>query len=203
MPSIIRSNRSARRSRSYETSGDPIEGLKSTLGQHIATRGIVACWITNNSTSRTIAMQAFEAWDVALVEEWCWLKVTRDGRPVTDIQGLWRKPYELLLVGRKGVQHDDCTSSPSSSGLRQEVKRRVVVAVPDVHSRKPCIKQLVEEAFGFEVGKYRALEVFARNLTVGWWAWGDECLRFQWDGWWDVDDDVDENKGGEGKEEKS
>ena len=183
-----------------------MEALKSILGQHVASRGIVACWITNSSVSQEAAMQAFEAWDVQLVEEWYWLKVTRDGQPVTDIHGVWRKPYETLLVGRKIAQRepeDDPirTHSDSDSDMRPlELKRRVIVAVPDVHSRKPCLKQLVEQAFGFEEGKYRALEIFARNLTAGWWAWGDECLKFQWDGWWvdgssnDVEKDVVEDE---------
>lgn len=155
--------------------------LGSTLGPHIVSGGIVACWITNSATARAAAMQAFEAWDVEVVEEWCWLKVTRDGRPVTDIRGVWRKPYEGLLIGRKQMSSED-------GGRREELKRRVIVAVPDVHSRKPCVKQLVEEAFGLQEGRYRALEVFARNLTAGWWAWGDECLRFQWERWWDDGD---------------
>jgi hypothetical protein len=31
---------------------------------------------------------------------------------------------------------------------------------------------------------YSALEVFARNLTAGWWACGDEVLKFNQDTWW-------------------
>jgi N6-adenosine-specific RNA methylase IME4 len=31
---------------------------------------------------------------------------------------------------------------------------------------------------------YRALEVFARNMTSGWSAWGDEAMKFNWDGNW-------------------
>ena len=167
-----------------------MEGLRSTLRQHIAPSGIVACWMTNNSTARTAVMEAFKAWDIGLVEEWCWLKVTRDGQPVTGIRGVWRKPYEVLLIGRKQTNHKDDYPSP-----QEDLKRKVIVAVPDIHSRKPCIKQQIEEAFRFEEGKYRALEVFARNLTAGWWAWGDECLRFQWDGWWEDDYKDEEDRG--------
>ena len=32
--------------------------------------------------------------------------------------------------------------------------------------------------------KYEALEIFARNLTSGWWAWGNEVLKFQSDECW-------------------
>ena len=140
-------------------------------------------------------MQAFDAWDVHLVEEWYWLKVTTGGLPVTDVRGVWRKPYEALLIGRKAAQQiDDEDVGGQPIPAVAEMKRRVIVAVPDVHSRKPCVKTLVEGAFGFEEGKYRALEVFARNLTAGWWAWGDECLRFQWEGWWSSGDDSDDRE---------
>lgn len=106
------------------------------------------------------------------------------------IQGVWRKPYEVLLIGRKAVLEARASPCPDV-----ELKRRVIVAVPDAHSRKPSLKELVGDAFGFREGRYRALEVFARNLTAGWWAWGDECLRFQWEGWWWCDDDDDCEKG--------
>ena len=64
---------------------DPMEGLKRDLGDHIALGGIVACWITNSATTRARAMEIFEAWDVTLAEEWYWLKVTKDGRPVIKV----------------------------------------------------------------------------------------------------------------------
>ncbi len=31
---------------------------------------------------------------------------------------------------------------------------------------------------------YQALEIFARNLTAGWWSCGDEVLKFNWEGCW-------------------
>lgn len=31
---------------------------------------------------------------------------------------------------------------------------------------------------------YRACEIFGRNLTEGWFTWGDEALKFNWDGHW-------------------
>lgn len=66
------------------------------------------------------------------------------------------------------------------------VKRRVIAAVPDLHSRKPCLKDLFERVFcsaqapetSLVCESYTALEVFARNLTAGWWACGNEVLKF-------------------------
>lgn len=31
---------------------------------------------------------------------------------------------------------------------------------------------------------YRACEIFGRNLTEGWFTWGDEAIKFNWDGHW-------------------
>ena len=50
--------------------------------------------------------------------------------------------------------------------------RRIVVAVPNLHSQKPCLKGM----FGREEEE-RVLEVFARGLVQGWWGWGDQALR--------------------------
>lgn len=168
-------NRSVRRSARYDTmdDSDPMVVLRAMLGQHIAPGALVACWITNNAKVRDTAMEAFQAWDVQLIEEWAWLKITMGGLPITPIDGLWRKPYEVLLLGRKG--------SDEAQESDHEFRRRVVVAVPDLHSRKPHLRTLIEP---FLPGNYRALEVFARNLTAKWWSWGDEVLKHNWEGHW-------------------
>ncbi|KAF6230905.1 hypothetical protein HO173_010813 [Letharia columbiana] len=168
-------NRSVRRSARYDTmhDSDPMVVLQAMLGQHIAPGALVGCWITNKASVRDTALDAFQTWDVQLIEEWAWLKTTVGGLPITQIDGLWRKPYEVLLLGRKGS--DEAQSSDS------DVRRRVVVAVPDLHSRKPHLKTLIEP---FIPASYRALEVFARNLTAEWWSWGDEVLKYNWDGHW-------------------
>jgi N6-adenosine-specific RNA methylase IME4 len=112
----------------------------------------------------------FEEWGVQLVEEWIWLKVTSTGEPISELSSMWRKPYEILLVGRRTISRNG------------DVKRRVLVGVPDLHSRKPNLKSIFEQVMKKE--KYEALEVFARNLTVGWWGWGDEVLKFQSEEYW-------------------
>ena len=168
-------NRSVRRSARYDTmhDTDPIPVLRATLGQHIAPGALVACWITSKASVRDAALEAFQAWDVQLIEEWAWLKTTVGGLPITQIDGLWRKPYEVLLLGRK--------CGDEAQGSDSDIRRRVIVAVPDLHSRKPHLKTLVEP---FLPRTYRALEVFARNLTAGWYSWGDEVLKYNWEGYW-------------------
>lgn len=167
-------NRSVRRSAKYKTTRDayPMDVVRNILAQHIAPGGLVACWVTNKASVRDAALEAFVTWDLQLVEEWAWLKTTVHGVTVTEIEGVWRKPYEVLLLGRRVDE---------SEGFSANERRRVIVAVPDLHSRKPNLKALIESMLPVH---YRALEVFARNLTAGWLAWGDEVLKFNWEGHW-------------------
>jgi len=112
-----------------------------------------------------------ESWGLEVLSEWIWLKVAASGEPLYDIESCWRKPWERLLVaGAKG--------SRKRPGLSP---RRVLVAVPDVHSRKPCLRPLFDELFP---PGYKALEVFARNLTAGWWGWGEDVLHYQHARYW-------------------
>jgi N6-adenosine-specific RNA methylase IME4 len=176
-------NRSARRKKAYSLSYSTIN-IKSLLSSlplqnHLEEEGYIAIWVTNKDIFREMVLGEgglFEFWGVGLVEEWIWFKVTENGEPICKLDGLWRKPYEVLLVGRREAQGGG-------------VKRRVIVGVPDLHSRKPNLKEL----FGFEglglLGKEKGgLEIFARNLTGGWWGWGNEVLKFQGEECW-VDGD--------------
>ena len=167
------SNRSVRRSRQYRTvepEESPLGALRSILSHHIAPGALVACWITNKPAVRDLALELFANWNLNVVEEWAWLKVTTKGEPVTDIEGVWRKPYELLLIGRK--PHKD---NPTNV---HDIVRRVVVGVPSLHSQKPHLKELIGQLLPDNTTDYRVFEIFARNLTAGWWAWGDEVLKF-------------------------
>ncbi|MCJ1469826.1 hypothetical protein MMC07_008468 [Pseudocyphellaria aurata] len=177
-------NRSVKRSGEYTTvrhRQNPMLALQDVLGKHIAPRGLVACWITNKEYARECALAAFDSWGVNLVEEWTWLKTTADGLPVTDIEGLWRKPYEIVLIGRQADSSGG--GGESTTILHREVIKRTIIAVPDLHSRKPCLKELIEPLMP-NSADYRALEVFARNLTAGWWSWGNEAIKYNWQGYW-------------------
>ncbi len=170
-------NRSARRKKSYGISygNQEIKGLLSSLplGDHLTEDAFIGIWVTNKPAFRDMVLGEgglFEGWGVQLVEEWIWLKVTSAGEPISELGSMWRKPYEILLVGRRGAFLDS------------DVKRRVLVGAPDLHSRKPNLKIIFEQVVKKE--KYEALEIFARNLTSGWWAWGNEVLKFQSDECW-------------------
>ena len=175
-------NRSARRNHgksSYETSSRPMDTvvmiIDLDLNKYLADGGYVAVWITNQlrvNDSILAADGLFSQLNVVPEEEWIWIKTTIHGEPVTKLDGVWRKPYEVLLIGRhwKYLSSYQCTSP---------LKRRVLAGVPDLHSRKPCLKSLAERWLHLDEGKHHVLEIFARNLVSGWDSWGLEVLKFQ------------------------
>jgi len=168
-------NRSAKRKRRGAAAYQPapdflyLRDLLSLIPvtSHLATNGLIAVWVTNSARAvetLTSPSGIFAEWGVELVGEWTWLKVTTGGEPLVGLEATWRRPWERLLIARK------------RGGQGGPVPGKVVMAVPDVHSRKPSLRALLEELLPVE---YQALEVFARNLTAGWWSWGDEVLLFQ------------------------
>ncbi|MCJ1396449.1 hypothetical protein MMC18_009339 [Xylographa bjoerkii] len=176
-------NRSVARSKSYKTMKyeDPLQLLREELGQHIPPNGLVGCWVTNKPDVRKAARNCFEAWDVDVVEEWIWIKITANGEPVYEVEGLWRKPYEILLLGRR-VRPTEVSASIHDT-IAQGLPKRLIAGVPDFHSRKPCLKDLIKPLMPHQ-RDYRAMEIFARNMTTGWLSYGDEALKFNWDWHW-------------------
>lgn len=167
-------NRSVRRKKtgSYSTAYNLTDIQQLLLSipvpLHLTPDGLVAVWITNKSSVFDLVTSPrglFASWGLELVTQWTWLKITSSGEPIFDIESTWRKPWETLLIAKR-------IGAKAPSGL----KPQVIVAVPDVHSRKPSLRFLFEDVLGRD---YAALEVFARNLTSGWWSWGDQVLRFQ------------------------
>lgn len=167
-------NRSARRKGKYNIANDTQEIrsllLSIPITPHLTDNGLVAIWITNKPSFRTLTYELFDQWGLRVIEEWIWIKITTSGEPIFPILSLWRKPYEVLLIGRKFTAVDNSNF---------DMKRRILVGVPDWHSRKPHIKSLLEKTFQLNNGTYAGLEIFARNLTINWWSWGDEVLMFQ------------------------
>jgi N6-adenosine-specific RNA methylase IME4 len=173
-------NRSVKRSghytgpRSLEDTRDLLSDLNLSAHMTDDDDAVIAVWVTNSASVRDIVCGE-GGWldDLGFVatEEWIWVKVTTTGEPILELEGLWRKPYEVLVIARR-MQDDE----------PEAVKRRVLVAVPDVHSRKPSVKQLLER---YIVPKsYQALEIFARNLTAGWHSWGNETILYNWERHW-------------------
>ncbi|KAI4761002.1 MT-A70-domain-containing protein [Aureobasidium sp. EXF-3400] len=148
----------------------------------LANEGVIAIWITNKPAVQDLVLGEdglFDSWDVQLEEEWLWIKTTTEGEPVSSLDALWRKPYEVLLVGRK---HDPRRSDQHVNLTHgSKVERRVIVGLADLHSRKPCLKPLFERFAISQTStstKQRILECFARHLVAGWWSWGNQVLKF-------------------------
>ncbi|KAL1853420.1 hypothetical protein Plec18167_005487 [Paecilomyces lecythidis] len=166
------------------------QGEKDTIQP--SQKSIAAIWVTNTAKSRKAAYDAMLRSGLSVTEEWIWVKTTVDGEPVSPVDGLWRKPYEVLVIGQRDIGNRE--------GKDQPKLRRVIAAVPDIHSRKPNLKELFEMLF-FSVMppdggtqeyssrvEYSALEIFARNITAGWWACGNEVLKFNNEAWWVTND---------------
>ncbi|RAK73982.1 MT-A70 family [Aspergillus fijiensis CBS 313.89] len=182
-------NRSVRRSGHYHTQTYLdwellTQRIRNVLSVHLWRDGrrrsaIAAIWITNSGKARKTAYDAMQGAGLTVCEEWVWVKTTTEGEPITSVGALWRKPYEILVIGRRRAD------------LSDRITRRVIAAVPDVHSRKPNLREVFEQVFFSDRSprdkagmRYTALEVFARNLTAGWWAVGDEALKFNAEEWW-------------------
>ncbi|KAI0014377.1 MT-A70-domain-containing protein [Xylariaceae sp. FL0662B] len=138
------------------------------VASHLEADGLVAVWITNKAAVADLLTAPggmFSQWGLELIGEWIWLKITRSGDPIIDVESQWRKPWERLLIARK-----------KGSSTKLPIPTKVILGVPDAHSRKPNLRSLFADVLP---ENYHGLEVFSRNLTAGWWSWGDEVLHFQ------------------------
>lgn len=177
-------NRSAKRKGAYEQIGGmPYMRrmlLKMDVDNYLEHNALVGVWITNKEAMRELVLGPgglFARWNVGLTEEWIWVKITTKGETMYEIDSSMRKPYEVLLLGRAAP------NSWTKMTHARVPKKKVIVAVPDVHSRKPCLKELLEPYM--PDGKdYSALEIFSRSLVAGWTSWGNEVLKYCWDQYW-------------------
>ena len=165
-------NRSVRKASTYHTRGlagtFDMKGIMPMVQDLANNDTIIAIWITNKESIRISVMTTMEQCGFSLIARWIWLKIAANGDSIYPLHGLWRKPYEVLLLFRQGEQPPPW-------------ENRVIVGVPNEHSQKPCLKSLLEPLLP---QPYQALELFARNLVAGWWSWGDEVLKFQHNSYW-------------------
>ncbi|RYO83357.1 hypothetical protein DL766_007256 [Monosporascus sp. MC13-8B] len=153
------------------------------VASHLKREGLVAVWVTNKAAVADLLTSPggiFSQWGLEPVGEWIWLKITASGDPIVDMESRWRKPWERLLIARK-----------IGSSAMLPIQAKVMLAVPDVHSRKPSLRGLFKDILPDD---YAGLEVFARHLTAGWWSWGDEVLRFQHRQYWVESEDTNEGQ---------
>ncbi|KAI1179351.1 MT-A70-domain-containing protein [Nemania sp. FL0916] len=171
-------SRSVKRKSDRYATAYGVEEARELLAQipiaaHLNRDGLVAIWVTNKAAVADLLTEPrgiFEQWGLEFIGEWTWLKITSAGEPVLDIESAWRKPWERLLIARRRGSH-----------ILLPTSRKVILGVPDIHSRKPNLRSFFSE---FLPKNYVGLEIFARNLTAGWWSWGNEVLFFQQEHHW-------------------
>lgn len=100
------------------------------IKQTVRPGGLVGVWLTNKGGLREkFVEEVIPRWGCVLEAEWVWGKVTANGEWVFDVESRMRKPYEMLLILRK-----------EGGEAERRVEGRILFAVPDLHSRKPCVK---------------------------------------------------------------
>ncbi|XP_005095786.1 N(6)-adenine-specific methyltransferase METTL4 [Aplysia californica] len=178
-------NKSVKRKKSYWTFEE--SDLKQIPVPALANEACLVCvWVTNkDSLISCVKNDLFPAWGVELLSEWLWLKLTRCGDPVCDVDSPNKKCYEQLIIGRLTKTSDSVEKVSDSDGnvdrslLAPSVPPYdfVLVTTPCVlHSKKPPLSEILSE---YVAGDPRCLELFARNLLPGWTSWGNEPLRHQ------------------------
>jgi len=87
--------------------------IKSLPVQSLLAPGaLVGIWVTNKQKYlRFTKTELFPQWSVELMAEWYWVKVTRKGELVTDLDSPHKKPYEPLLLGRFTPKKDNPRTS--------------------------------------------------------------------------------------------
>ena len=91
----------------------------------LAPGALVGIWVTNKQKYlRFTKTELFPHWSVELVAEWYWVKVTRKGELVTDLDSPHKQPYEPLLLGRFKAKKDGpemfCSSVVKSNESAKE-----------------------------------------------------------------------------------
>jgi len=139
---------------------------------------VVGIWVTNDPRHYHRAVELLEEWGCEFTATWYWLKLSLAGMPVCDLASLHRKPYEMLLIGTRGVS--PATGNPWH---REPIltHRRIFGTVPEAHSRKPAPDALFAELIANNGGHkgFAPCELFARNLQPGWTSCGNQVLLFQ------------------------
>ena len=93
-------NRSAIRSHKYHwlSENDLLQLPLPVICNHDC---LVVVWVTNKVRfADFVRDELFPSWNVEIVGEWHWIKVTKGGEFVFDLDSLHKKPYELLILGR-------------------------------------------------------------------------------------------------------
>ncbi|KAG4302823.1 hypothetical protein PCK1_000983 [Pneumocystis canis] len=165
-------NKSSNRKGAYSSLKSNYFLMKIPMHELLAKKGIIGIWVTNKkSVHHFVENKLLKKWKMVKSGSWCWLKVlyvTDMGEPIFNIQSFNRKPFEELLFAQF-----------SNEPEKIQISKRIIAAVPDLHSRKPCLKNLLNSL----INNYKGCEFFSRNLIPGWFSIGNQTLKAQWDKW--------------------
>ena len=118
--------------------------------QLLAPGALVGVWVTNKQKYHKFTKsELFPHWSLELVAEWYWVKVTRRGELVTDLDSPHKKPYEPLLIGQFRPQMDGVKTATSNfmkdhesnkdiidSGSKQSKADNIHVSCPQIKRKK-------------------------------------------------------------------
>jgi site-specific DNA-methyltransferase (adenine-specific) len=145
----------------YETM--PLEWIKSLPVAKLAEKDcILFLWAVSPQLPE--AIEVMQAWGFAYkTVAFCWSKVTKNKKPVSNL-GKWTMGnVELCLLGVRG--------KPNKFRVDKGVKQ-LVVAERTIHSKKPDeVRERITQGFG----DLPRIELFARQAAEGWDCWGNEA----------------------------
>jgi N6-adenosine-specific RNA methylase IME4 len=109
------------------------------------------------------AIETIESWGFKYITvSFVWEKLTSTGKTVANLGAWTMKNYELCLLGTKGTM----LKHKKINNIYQKV-----MAERTRHSKKPeQVRKNIELLFG----DLSRIELFARQKTDGWDAWGNE-----------------------------
>lgn len=111
----------------------------------LAPGALVGIWVTNKQKYlRFTKTELFPHWSVELMAEWYWVKVTRKGELVTDLDSPHKKPYEPLLLGRFTPNKDSPRTSCLSVTKGNESAKEIMENKLTVSSRGKKRKKMNE-----------------------------------------------------------
>lgn len=107
----------------------------------LAPGALVGIWVTNKQKYlRFTKTELFPHWSVELMAEWYWVKVTRKGELVTDLDSPHKKPYEPLLLGRftpkKDSPRTSCLSVTKGNESAKEIMENKLTVLSRGKKRK-------------------------------------------------------------------
>ncbi|XP_028404623.1 methyltransferase-like protein 4 isoform X2 [Dendronephthya gigantea] len=183
-------NKSAKRGSKY--SFLPLWEIKRLPIPELACdKALVIVWVTNKQKYRRFVIdELFPSWSCKFIAEWYWVKVTRKGEMVFDLDSTHKKPYEPIIIGRFVISDSnnepDCSEAEKQYNNKKEVNAkidreisetridndRIICSVPcSLHSRKPPLNDIFREYLPKDAA---CIELFARNLLPNWTSWGNE-----------------------------